>query len=141
MVKYELVTESGRIERKDERTIKPGCVCEQTGDRFPEILKSFDNKVDALNELKNCQSYIREVQGFRGSWYEVEEYYVQENEYDDEVPAEWINGGDIWEFSNMIIRIVDEDGEDLAVVNNMSEALRIQDEYYHNNADVDIEFN
>lgn len=137
MVKYELVEESRRIKSKNEREIKPGCVCDQLGDRFPEILKSFDNETDALNELKNYQSYI----SYQGDSYIVEEYYIQENEYDDENPAEWISGGDISVFSKMIIRIVDEEDEELSVVNNMSEALRLQDEYLDKDIDVDIRFN
>lgn len=137
MVKFELVKESRNINRKDAKVIKPGCVCEHLGDHFDEVLKSFDNKSDALEELKKYQSSITEY----GSLYEVEEFYVEENEYDDEEPDEWISGGDIWEFSEMKIRIVDERLNTLATVNNMADALRIQDEYIGREIDAIIMFN
>ena len=34
-----------------------------------------------------------------GVFFKVTEYYIEENEYDDD--GEWISGGDIWKFSKM----------------------------------------
>lgn len=63
------------------------------------MIKPFENKEDALRELKKYQSEIRTIYGNAGKGYSVTEYYVEENEYDED--GEWIGGGDVWEFSKM----------------------------------------
>ena len=63
----------------------------------PCILKTFDKKEDALDALKDFKSTFYERDS-DGRYYEVTEYYVEENEYDDE--GEWISGGDIWKFAD-----------------------------------------
>lgn len=147
ITKYELVRETREFNSREIKEIAPGCVCNQTGDRFDEVLKYFDTKTEALEELKNFQSNISFVQGFSKSWYEVEEFYVRVGvyEFDPDEPDtweyNWVDGGDICEFSEMRIRIVDERLEVLATIDNMAEALKLQDEYISNDIDADIMFN
>ena len=71
-----------------------GCTLEQA-DRCPEVIKTFDNKDEALDELKK---YNTQVTDYR-SYLLVEEYYVEEQEQDED--GEFIDGGDIWEYSKL----------------------------------------
>lgn len=71
-----------------------GCTTDRN-DTTPEVIKTFDNKDEALEDLKN---YKTSVTDFR-SYYLVEEYYVEEQIQDED--GEFIDGGDIWEYSKL----------------------------------------
>ena len=98
MKKFELVKNSIEINWREKDKIAEGCTMDQ-GDCDPELIKSFDNKDEALEELKNYKSDIRELNGNLGKYYEIIEYYIQENTYDED--GDFVEGGDIWEFSQM----------------------------------------
>lgn len=51
-IKYELKKNSKEISYSDRMEIMQGCTLNQE-DQEPEIIKSFDNKDDALLELRN----------------------------------------------------------------------------------------
>lgn len=97
MKKYELMKNDIEINRRDKDRIAPGCTLDQ-GDCDPELIKSFDSKEEALEELKKYKSDIRELKGRLGTYYQVTEYYVEENTYDEDG---FVEGGGIWEFSEM----------------------------------------
>ncbi len=71
----------------------------EQGDCDPELIKSFDNKDEAIEELKKYKSDIRELKGNLGTYYEVTEYYIVENTYDED--GDFVEGGDVWEFTEM----------------------------------------
>lgn len=71
-----------------------GCTADRN-DTNPEVIKTFDDKGEALEELKN---YKTSVTDFR-SYYLVEEYYVEEQEQDED--GEFVEGGDIWDYSKL----------------------------------------
>lgn len=98
MKKFELFKNTVEINWREKDRIEEGCTMDQ-GDCDPEIIKSFDNKDEALEALKKYKSDIRELSGNLGKYYEITEYYIQENIYDEE--GTFIEGGDIWEFSEM----------------------------------------
>ncbi len=100
MKKCELFKNTVEINWRDKGKIVEGCTIGQ-GDCDPELLASFDNKDEALEALKKYKSNIRELSGNLGKYYEITEYYIQENIYDEE--GTFIEGGDIWEFSQMPI--------------------------------------
>ena len=96
---YELRKNTVAIDKKED--IKPGCTL-NIDERFalsPRVLKTFDKKENALDALKDFKSTFYERDS-DGRYYEVTEYYVEENEYDDE--GEWISGRDIWEFADFL---------------------------------------
>jgi hypothetical protein len=100
MKKFELFKNDIEINWRDKDKIVEGCTMEQ-GDCDPELIKSFDNKDEALKELKNYKTDIRELSGNLGKYYEITEYYIQENTYDED--GDFVEGGDVWEFSQMPI--------------------------------------
>lgn len=100
MKKYELMKKDIEINWRDKDKIVEGCTMEQ-GDCDPELIKSFDNKDEALEKLKNYKSDIRELKGNLGTYFEVTEYYIVENTYDED--GDFVEGGDVWEFSQMPI--------------------------------------
>lgn len=98
MVKFNLVKNAIEIKkRNDSRVIKRGVTLERD-DQFPEIIKDFDNKEEALKALDELTTTIHDY----GLYYRIEEYYVEEviiitDEYGEEVE---INDG-IWALSKL----------------------------------------
>lgn len=128
MVKYEVKKGSVEVMYKDRNEIKPGVVL-TSDNQEPELIKAFDNKEDALEELQKYKSSIT-IHNYNGTLYLVEEYYVEENVYDDEDEEEWLSGGDVWEFSKMEIALVEKPSYDtLVVFDNMADAERAENEY------------
>lgn len=90
MIKYELTENTIEIKYKDRHKIEHGCSLDGIN-QYPEILGSFDNEKDACEYLKNYRSSIRTLGGHGSTYYDVTEYYVEEVEYDDEDPDEFVN--------------------------------------------------
>ena len=86
------------ISYKNRDEIHEGCTLEQMN-MEPEILQSFDNKDEAITTLTQYQTSIVELNGGFGKYYSITEYYVEENEYNED--GEWTSGGDVWKFSKM----------------------------------------
>lgn len=61
-MKYEIRKNEREISYKNRAQIKQGCTLDQF-DQEPEIIKSFDDKDEALNELKSYKSDIRKLSG------------------------------------------------------------------------------
>ena len=95
MIKYELKENSVEVRKKD---LAKGCAVEDMN-ADPKIIKSFDKKEEALNELKKYKTDVYDFSSPVGAMCNVTEYYVEENEYDED--NEWISGGDIWEISEI----------------------------------------
>lgn len=95
---YEIMENSKEFSYKDRNKIKEGCTI-YDGISSPFTIKTFDNIDDALNEIKNYKSGVRELKGAAGTYYDVTEYYIEENTYDAD--NEWIKGGDIHGISKM----------------------------------------
>lgn len=93
MKKFELVSSRVEISHKCRLEIKEGC--SHHNDPDPEIIESFNTSEEALDALKGFKSSVRDF----GRYYLVEEYYVEESDYDED--GEWIDGGDVWGFSEM----------------------------------------
>lgn len=127
MVKYDLQKDTIEINFKDRMDIEPGVVF-NSDDRDPELIKSFDSKEEALAELQKYKSSIVK-HTYKGSWYYVTEYYVEENIYDDEDETEWIDGGDVWEMSKMEIRLLSDSREELGVYSSFAEAQKAELEF------------
>ncbi|MBD5543745.1 MAG: hypothetical protein HDR01_05775 [Lachnospiraceae bacterium] len=126
-MKYEIRKNTREISYKKRAEIKEGCTLEQDNQE-PEIIKSFDNKGEALSELKQYKSDICKLSGGAGTYYAVTEYYVEENEYDED--GEWVSGGDVWEFSKMQIELVEKPSyETLGVYSDMESAESALNDY------------
>ena len=125
MKKYELVKRSAEINWKERKTIAPGCTM---NDPESEKIKEFESLEEAQKELKNYKSDIHKMSGNIGTLYEVTEYMIEENEYDEE--NEWISGGDVWDFSDMTIEVVEKPSyETILTCSNMEEAEEAVNNY------------
>lgn len=98
MRQYELKENTREIKYADRKEIQEGCTLNQDFCE-PTVVKSFLDKKEALDALKEYETSISEVHAGRNSYFKVVEYYVEENVYDSE--GEWIGGGDVWGFSHM----------------------------------------
>ena len=127
MKKFELRENSIEVSWKNRKTIKEGITTTQD-DQSPEIIASFDSLEDAKNELQKYKSNIIELSGGAGKYYLVEEYYIEENIYDED--GEWLEGGDIWEFSKITIELVEKPSyETIATFDNMEDAEAAYNNY------------
>ena len=97
MKKYELKMNSVEVKKED---VREGCAAVDDMNAQPTLIKSFESKEEALEELKKHNTEIYSISAVVGTVYNVTEYYVEENEYDED--GEWISGGDVWEISKMM---------------------------------------
>lgn len=95
MKRYELKKNTVEIKKED---VTQGCVVDDTNAN-PKLIKSFDSKEEALNELKKYKTDVYEFSSPIGTMCNVTEYYVEENEYDED--DEWLSGGDVWGVSEI----------------------------------------
>lgn len=96
MKKYELKMNSVEVKKED---VREGCAVDDMNAQ-PTLIKSFESKEEAMEELKKYNTEIDEFSTATGTLCNVTEYYVEENEYDED--GEWISGGDVWEISKMM---------------------------------------
>lgn len=61
-MKYEIRKNTKEISYKNRAQIEQGCTLDQF-DQDSEIIKSFDDKDEALNELKSYKTDIRRLSG------------------------------------------------------------------------------
>ena len=117
MKKFEIRKNHIEIEKKNANNIQAGCSMDQN-ETFPTVVKSFDTKEEALEALKSYHTEIRDL----NSYYLVAEFYVEENVYDED--GDWIEGGDIWTFTNPIIEVSEKPSYNtVGTFNNMAAAL------------------
>lgn len=118
MTKYEIKKNYVEIKYADRMDIEPGC---SAGSESDEVLESFDSKEKAIHALKKYESSIDLLSSNAGSYFAIEEFVIEENKYDED--GDFVDGGDILEFSKMEIKLIDEDsGKVIACFDNMSEA-------------------
>lgn len=94
MTRYEIKKNYAEVKRMEDAA--PGCTLDQI-DQEPETVASFEDKEEALEALKEYKSTVEKLSGGAGAFYGVTEYYVEQNEYDED--DEWLDGGDVWKFA------------------------------------------
>lgn len=104
MNKFELKESNVEIGYKNRREIVEGCSLDI--DQNPRIIKAFDNKEDAIKELQNYKTNITELSGVIGTYYDITEFYVEENIYDED--GEFISNEGIHEFSKIEIEVIEK---------------------------------
>lgn len=97
MKRYELKRNSVEVKKED---VREGCAAVDDMNAQPTLIKSFESKEEALEALEEHNTEIYSISAIAGTVYNVTEYYVEENEYDED--GEWISGGDVWEISKMM---------------------------------------
>ena len=127
MKRFEIRRNSIEVSWKNRKEIREGITL-TADDQYPEIVVSFDTLDEAKAELQKYKSSIRELSGGAGKYYLVEEYYIEENSYDED--EEWVEGGDVWEFSKITIELVEKPSyETLATFDNMKDAEEAYNDY------------
>lgn len=125
-IKFEIRKDNIEIAYKDRMNIKPGCTLDNLNSDS-EIIESFDTKEDAIEALKKYTTDISTFSSANGTVFDVTEYYVEGNEYDEEGHIIACNG--VWEESKMEIALADEDGNIIKVFDNYSDAEEAYNEY------------
>lgn len=117
--RFEIKKDNMEIRYRDRNQIKPGCTLDNMNSD-PKVIEVYDNKEDALNALRKYKTEISEFSFPTGRMFDVTEYYVEENTYDDDGEPESCNG--VWEESKMEILLKDEDGKVIDTFNNYADA-------------------
>lgn len=131
MKKYRIDKRMSEINYKNREDIRPGCTCD---DPEPEKVEEYETLEEAQEALKKYESSIYKFSSPIGTMYEVTEYAIQEIEYEDEDDEDSELYGDVYDFSEMKIRIVNEHYEDVAQFDNYCDA-----EQFINNDEEDRE--
>ena len=91
-------------------------------------MEKFDTLEEAKKELKRYKTTIKEASGNNGIFYVVTEYCIEENEYDED--DEWVAGGDVWEYSEMTIAVIEKPSYNtIATCSNFAEAEQTVENY------------
>ncbi len=129
MIRYEIVKRTAEISWKNRKEIKEGCtydvLCEDGHTDYPELIASFNSEEEARKEFENYKTHIYKYSGVVGPFYWVEEYCIEENEYDED--DDMITIG-ICEFSEMKITVMNDMNE-VAVCSSFEEAEEIYNNY------------
>lgn len=121
MTKFELKADTREIRYKERFEIRKGCVLNQDLQE-PETIETFLNKEDALKAVSSYHSEIQELSGASGIYFNIKEYYVEENE--------WENSTGVLEISKFEIRLVEKPGYDtLGVFDNYAAAEKAYNDY------------
>lgn len=127
--KYEIKKKCAEIPYKERNNIVQGITFgNEWGE--DELIESFDSIEDARKKLDEYDTSIREMSGNAGTYYLVEEYYIEYNEYcDDKV----INSGDVYDYSKMVIEVNKKPGyETVATYDNWEDAEKKMQELQYN---------
>lgn len=125
-IKFEIKKDNIEVAYKDRMNIKPGCTLDNLNSDS-EIIESFDTKEDAIEALKKYTTDISTFSSANGTVFDVTEYYVEGNEYDEEGHIIACNG--VWEESKMEITLVDEGGNTIDTFDNYADAEEAYNEY------------
>ena len=93
------------------------------------LIEYFLNEKEALEALKKYESAIREFTSDSGLMYEVIEYNLEKNEYDQD--GDFKENIEIF-FSDMKIQVLDETYKLIAVFDNLADAEKLIDQHTEN---------
>lgn len=121
MKKYEVKENTIEVNYKNRKNIKAG-VSLESENQEPITIASCETLEEAQEELKKLKTDIIENH-YNGTFYTVTEYYIEENEYDED--GDWVTGGDIYVFSEMNIEVVEcETRKHLGTFHDFESALK-----------------
>lgn len=121
MKKYEVKENTIEVNYKNRKSIKAG-VSLESENQEPVTIVSCETLEEAQEELKKLKTDIKENH-YNTTFYTVTEYYIEENEYDED--GDWVTGGDIYDFSEMNIDVVEcETRKHLGTFHDFESALK-----------------
>lgn len=119
MKKFEIKKTNAELKKVNE--IRQGASVDQDG-YDAELIASFDTADEAKEELKKYSTKVDEMSGY----YSMTEYYIEESEYDED--GDWVNGGDILEFSELKIDVIEKPSyESIGIFSNIEDAKKAAD--------------
>jgi len=130
--KYEIIKNSIEVPYKRRKEIEEGITLTERNISNPETVGSFDTLEEAKLNFRGLKSNIKELSGPIGTYYLVEEYCIEENSYDEDMNL--AESGDIWEFSKLVIKVVEKPSYNtLSTYNNMKDAVEALEDYNGDN--------
>lgn len=130
MKKYDLVKRTAEFAYKSRKEIEEGCTA---FDPSPEYVKTFDTLEEAKKELAKRKTSVRKFESSGMTFYEVEEFVIEENEFEyDEDEHEFVQTDfiDTLETTSMKIEVVEIPSyETIAICSSLEEAEEVADDY------------
>lgn len=117
MKKFDAYERNVEIRYKNRNELREGCTCDC---EEPQKVAEFEALEDAQEWLSKQSTEICEFSSAIGIMFDVKEYVIKENEYDED--NEVVDYGDIWDISKMEIKVVDEDDNIIKVFDNYEDA-------------------
>lgn len=133
-IKFEIKKDNIEIKYKDRDQIKPGCTLDNMNSN-PEILETYETKEEAIEALRKYKTEISKFSYSAGMMFDITEYYVEENVYDDDGEPESCNG--VWDESKMEIFLKNEDRDVIDTFDNYADAEAAYNAY---NGECSVEF-
>lgn len=131
MKKYEIRSATKEVKYKDRFTIKEDVVVgDYMDEEYSNTESSFNTLEEAREELKKYKTSIAKLSGGSGTYYLVEEFYIEEVEYkEDEFGDIERIQGEIFDTSKMAIEVIEIPSyEVIATFDNWKDA----EEFYNN---------
>ena len=125
MKKYDIVKRPVLFGYKERNEIRKNCTsfCEDE-----EFIKSFDTLEEATKEFGKYKTEINTYPGKHGEIYEVIEYAIQENLYDED--GEFETYCDVAEVSEMEIKLIKNPSyEAIGIFDNLEDAEEAMDNF------------
>lgn len=125
MKKYDIVKRPVLFGYKERKEIRKNCTsfCEDE-----EFIKSFNTLEEATKEFGKYKTEINTYPGKHGEIYEVIEYAIQENLYDED--GEFETYCDVAEVSEMEIKLIKEPSyEAIGIFDNLEDAEEAMDNF------------
>lgn len=92
VTRYDIVCSSMVFSSSDIDNIKQGCsITEENSSNFL-YLRQFDDYETAVNEFNKLQGFVSKEKGLFTSYYEVTEYFLEENIFDTDGTLQYSNG-------------------------------------------------
>lgn len=92
VTRYDIVCSSMVFSSSDIDNIKQGCsITEENSSNFL-YLRQFEDYETAINEFNKLQGFVSKEKGLFTSYYEVTEYFLEENIFDTDGTLQYSNG-------------------------------------------------
>ena len=132
---FEIYNASTELKFNEVKKLRAGVTQEQA-DIYADKISVHETLEEAREMLKAYSTTIQKFPSNRVI--SVNEYYIEENEYDED--GDWISGGDIWEFTQPEIKLVNNDTDEvMGTFNNYEDALKAL-KAYEGDDEIEIDY-
>lgn len=117
MIIYSVCKTEKKIKYSDRHNIKPGCTKGNKDDKI-RIVKMYNNKNDAMKQIANCKTCVKETIRSNAHYFSIIEYFLVEWKYNQGRG----HNKKFLKFSDMNIEVVNEEDKTSLFFKNYKDA-------------------